>query len=352
MTHHIAVLGGDGIGPEVTQAAVTVGLAAVEDPSAIEVTWHDFGYGAQLECGESFPEATQVACARADAVLLGAIGAPGTLPADVPRPERGLLALRAMLGTYANLRPVRPHPDLIDASPLRPERVRGTDILFVRELTGGLYFGQRHTTEDQATDTATYTVAEIERVVRQACALAQTRDGRLTSVDKANVLATSRLWRRVVDEVVAAYPDVQHEHVLVDAMAMHLIARPTDFDVVVTANLFGDILTDEAAMLAGSIGMMPSASVGDQGRGLYEPIHGTAPDLAGKGVANPCGAMHSMAWLLRVSCGMEDAANRLEQAVDRAIASGVRTPDLGGTATTQAVVDAVLTNLEARQVAS
>ena len=341
MTPHVVVLGGDGIGPEVTDAALQVGLAAA-GPDAFSWASHPFGYQAYLDHGEAFPETTQTACGSADAVFLGAIGAPGTLPADVPRPERALLQLRKSLGTYANLRPVKPHAALLDASPLRPERLQGTDILFVRELTGGLYFGAHERTDDRATDTATYTTEEVTRVVRRACQLARARSGRVTSVDKANVLATSRLWRQVAERVVTdEFADITLEHVLVDAFAMQLLDRPTAFDVVVTGNLFGDILTDEAAMLAGSIGMLPSAALGDGHCGLYEPVHGTAPDIAGTGRANPYGAMASMAWMLRVSLELPNAADRLEQAIEQAVHDGVRTPDLGGQATTAEVRDAV-----------
>ncbi|MBX2796445.1 MAG: 3-isopropylmalate dehydrogenase [Myxococcales bacterium] len=349
MTRHVAVLEGDGIGPEVARAAVQVMQAAVGDPAALEVGWHPFGWSAYEAGGEAFPDATRAACLAADAVFFGAVGAPGTLPPEVPRPERALLELRASLGTWANLRPVRPHPALLDASPLRRERVLGTDILFVRELTGGLYFGPKESHPDRASDTAEYSVGEIERVIRQAADLARGRSGRLTSVDKANVLATSRLWRQTTDRVIAEdYPDITLEHVLVDAMAMHLIARPATFDVVVTSNLFGDILTDEAAMLTGSLGMLPSASVGDGERGLYEPVHGTAPDIAGRGIANPYGAMRSMVWMLRLSLGLSEAADRLDQALDDAVAAGSHTPDLGGRATTADVVRDVLARLDER----
>jgi 3-isopropylmalate dehydrogenase len=245
-----------------------------------------------------------------------------------------LLDLRATLGTWANIRPVRPHPALRDASPLRPERLEGVDILFVRELTGGLYFGEKSSSEDRASDECVYTRAEIERVVRRACEFARERDSRVTSVDKANVLETSRLWRRVTQEVVdREFPDITLEHVLVDAMAMYLLSRAADFDVIVTENMFGDILTDEASMLTGSLGMLPSASVGDfgdngTGLGMYEPIHGSAPDIAGQGIANPLGMILCVAQLLRLSCGLEDEAQAIEAAVASAIADGLRTADI------------------------
>jgi 3-isopropylmalate dehydrogenase len=287
------------------------------------------------------------ACRKADAILLGAVGGPRWAGVPVAiRPEAGLLRLRGELGLYANLRPVKVHPDLADHGPVKAERVRGVDLLVVRELTGGIYFGKQTRTADRATDECAYTVAEIERVVRRAGQLARARRGRITSVDKANVIETSRLWREVTTRLLAAeFPDVSVEHLLVDAMAMYLVSRPRDFDVIVTENLFGDILTDEASVLAGSLGMLPSASVGDGGPGLYEPIHGSAPDIAGKGIANPCGTILSAALMLRLSLGRADLAERIEAAVHAAIAGGVRTPDLGGTATTADMTAAVVAGI-------
>ena len=292
-------------------------------------------------------------CRSADAVLLGAVGGPkwdSTDPA-APRPEQGLLGLRKGLGLFANLRPVRVVPALASASPLREERARGADILIVRELTGGIYFGDRGRSDGVAHDTCIYSVEEVERIAELAFRLAGTesRGGRVTSVDKANILETSRLWRETVEQVAAAHPEVQLEHMLVDNAAMQLIARPTDFDVLLTENMFGDILSDEAAMVAGSIGLLASASIGSDGPGLYEPVHGSAPDIAGKGVANPLAMFGSIALMLRHSFEMEESAASVESAVDRVLERGLRTPDLaagsaeetrvGTAAMTQAVID-------------
>ena len=341
----VAVLSGDGIGPEVTLAALAVCQAALGEQS---VEWIEtpFGNQAYLEQGSAFPEESVQLCDEADAVLLGAVGGPEELPPDVPRPEMGLLTLRRQLDVYANLRPVRPHPVLFDTSPLRPERLEGVDILFVRELTGGIYFGAKERTKNSATDTCVYTVSEVERIVRKACQLAMDRRKKVTSVDKKNVLETSRLWSDVTERVVRdEFPEIELESLLVDAMAMHLLSRAQDFDVVVTENMFGDILTDEASMLVGSMGMLPSASLGDGTRGLYEPIHGSAPDIAGKGIANPYAAILSGAMLLRLSLGMEAAASRIEEAIEQAINDGIRTPDLGGSETTSSATDAVIARL-------
>jgi len=292
-------------------------------------------------------------CRSADAVLLGAVGGPkwdSTDPA-APRPEQGLLGLRKGLGLFANLRPVRVVPALASASPLREERARGADILIVRELTGGIYFGDRGRSDGVAHDTCIYSVEEVERIAELAFRLAGTesRGGRVTSVDKANILETSRLWRETVEQVAAGHPEVQLEHMLVDNAAMQLIARPTDFDVLLTENMFGDILSDEAAMVAGSIGLLASASIGSDGPGLYEPVHGSAPDIAGKGVANPLAMFGSIALMLRHSFEMEESAASVESAVDRVLERGLRTPDLaagsaeetrvGTAAMTQAVID-------------
>jgi 3-isopropylmalate dehydrogenase len=262
--------------------------------------------------------------------MLGAVGGPKWSDPNAPvRPEQGILALRAELGVFANLRPVRIYAELAAASPIKEDRLQGVDLMVVRELTGGIYFGDKHRSEDTASDLCTYHRYEIERIVRVAGKLAQSRRGVLCSVDKANVLETSRLWRDVCSGIVAAeFGDLTFEHMLVDAAAMHLINRPADFDVIVTENMFGDILTDEASMLAGSLGMLPSASLGDSSRGLFEPIHGSAPDIAGKGIANPCGMIASVAMLLRYSLGLEDEAMRVESALQRVIAGGARTADL------------------------
>jgi len=352
MKAHIVVLGGDGIGPEVTAAAVRV-LKKVA-----VLHGHDFAFvdaqigGVAIDAtGSPLPPRTVEACRSSDAVLLGAVGGPKwSDPAARVRPEQGLLELRRLLGVYANLRPVRASPTMADASPLKPEVIRDTDILVVRELTGGIYFGRKSRTEYEAEDLCVYTVAEIERVTRMAARLAMARRRKIASVDKANVLETSRLWREVVERVLKTeFPDVAFEHVLVDAMSMHLIRRPATFDVILTENMFGDILTDEASMIVGSLGLLPSASLGDERRGLYEPIHGSAPDIAGLGIANPFGTILSAALLLRHSLGLGDEAAGIEHAVESALDAGVRTPDIapagqGGLGTLQAT-EAILTRL-------
>lgn len=341
MTLRIAILPGDGIGPEVSACAVSVLRAAcdVED-IRLETTEHEFGGAAIDAFGEPLPDETLAACEAADAIFLGAVGGP-KWDGESVRPEAGLLALRKALNVYANLRPMRPMDCLAAFSPLRPERLAGTDMLIVRELTGGLYFGDRTEGRDAATDAMTYTAPEVERVARIAFEAAQGRSKRLASVDKANVLATSRMWRGVVNEMHKDYPDVELTHVLVDAMAMHLIQQPSSFDVIVTENLFGDILSDETSVISGSIGLLGSASLGDGTRGLYEPIHGSAPDIAGQGKANPLGAILSMAMMLRHSAGAEAAAKRIERAVEVVTRRGIRTGDIGGTAATWTVGDAV-----------
>jgi len=287
-------------------------------------------------------------CLAADAVLLGAIGGPKWSAPDAKvRPEQGLLRLRKELGVYANLRPVKLHSCLIDASTIKPEVLKGVDLVFLRELTGGIYFGEKRRDASSAVDVCTYTVAEVERITRVAARLARQRRRKLTSIDKSNVLETSRLWREVTTRVMREeFPDVALDHVLVDAAAMHLIRRPRDFDVLVTENMFGDILTDEASMLAGSLGLLPSASLGDGKRGLYEPIHGSAPDIAGRGIANPIGTILSVAMLLRHSLELTREADALEAAVTQALESGARTPDIGTSGervlTTTEMGDAVL----------
>lgn len=347
MKAKIVTLPGDGIGPEVTASAVEV-LRAVAERHGHEWTFeeHPIGGAAIDLYSDPLPPPTLVACRNADAVLLGAVGGPRwSDPKSKTRPEQGLLALRAGLGVYANLRPVTVHPRLAPLSPLKNEKLAGVDILFVRELTGGAYFGAKTRTPTQATDETKYTVAEIERVARRAFALARTRRKHVTSVDKANVLETSRLWRETVTRVAGEFPDVTLEHQLVDSMAMLLLTRPSAYDVVVTENLFGDILTDEAAALAGSLGLLPSASLGDGRSGLYEPIHGSAPDIAGKNAANPLGAILSAALLLRHSLALEAEAAAIEHAVDAVIARGVLTADLGGRAGTRDVTAAVIAAL-------
>jgi 3-isopropylmalate dehydrogenase len=328
---HIAVLAGDGIGPEVIAEALRV-LRAIAARYRHEWTLQEAPFGgiAIDQFGDPLPDSTLETALKADAVLLGAIGGPKwSTPQTKIRPETGLLRLRKQLGVYANLRPVAVHPALRNASSLKPEIVEGVDLIFVRELTGGIYFGPKTRDANQATDLCTYSVAEIERIVRVAARIAQTRRRRLLSIDKSNVLETSRLWREVCERVVRQeFPDIALEHMLVDSAAMHLIRRPRDIDVAVTENMFGDILTDEASMLCGSLGMLPSASLGEGTRGVYEPIHGTAPDIAGQGVANPYGAILSAALLLRHSFKLEQEARAIELAVHRAIDDGVRTPDI------------------------
>jgi 3-isopropylmalate dehydrogenase len=326
----ITVLGGDGIGPEVASEGVhCLNAVALRFGHEFTLTHLPFGGAAIDLTGQPLPEATLASCLAADAILLGAIGGPKWSAPDAKvRPETGLLGLRKALGTFANLRPVTIHPALRGASTLRPEVLEGVDLMFVRELTGGIYFGEKTRTADKATDLCTYTVAEVERVTRVACRLAQGRRGKVTSIDKSNVLETSRLWREVCQRVVhAEFPQIQLEHMLVDAAAMHLIRRPRDFDVLLTENMFGDILTDEASMLAGSLGLLPSASLGDGSRGLYEPIHGSAPDIAGRGIANPYGTILSVALLLRYSLQLTEEAAAVEQAVAQAITEGACTPD-------------------------
>jgi 3-isopropylmalate dehydrogenase len=291
--------------------------------------------------GSALTEEVLDACRGADAVLLAAVGGPrwDTTDPGRPRPEQGLLGLRKGLGLFANLRPVRPSPALLDASPLKRELIEGTDLLVVRELTGGIYFGAKERTAERASDLCEYSVPEIERIARTAFAAARTR---VTSVDKMNVLETSRLWREVVARVHSReFPNVELEHQLVDSAAMKLVAAPRHFDVILTENMFGDILSDEAAMLTGSLGMLPSASLGGDGPGLFEPVHGSAPDIAGSGRANPLAMILSAALMLRHGLGREDPAAAVESAVDRALAGGLRTADLGGSATTAEATEAV-----------
>ncbi len=331
MKARIAVLGGDGIGPEVTAEALRV-LEATARRGGHDFQFHPhpFGGAAIDGCGDPLPAQTLAGCLDADAVLLGAIGGPRWSDPQQPvRPESGLLRLRRELGVYANLRPVNVHPALRGASSLKPDVLEGVDLIFVRELTGGIYFGPKTRDAAQATDLCAYSAAEIERIVRVAARIARQHRRRLLSIDKSNVLETSRLWREVCSRVMASeFPDIALSHMLVDTAAMHLIRRPRDFDVEVTENMFGDILTDESSMLAGSLGLLPSASLGEGRRGLYEPIHGSAPDIAGRGIANPFGAILSAALLLRHSLGLEPEALAIERAVYRAIADGVRTADI------------------------
>jgi 3-isopropylmalate dehydrogenase len=348
----IAVLPGDGIGPEVIAQGVRC-LRAVAEAFGHELTLTElpFGGAAIDRDGDPLPESTLQACLAADAVLLGAIGGPKwSAPEAKVRPEQALLGLRKALGVYANLRPVKVHPALLSSSTLKPEIIDGVDLVFVRELTGGIYFGDKRRDARSATDVCTYAVEEIERIVRVAARLAMSRRRKLVSIDKSNVLETSRLWREVTTRVVRTeFLEVTLEHMLVDSAAMHLIRRPRDFDVLVTENMFGDILTDEASMLAGSLGLLPSASLGEGTRGLYEPIHGSAPDIAGQGIANPCGMILSVALLLRHSLGLESEAAAIEQAVSQALERGARTPDIAGerhrASSTREVGNAVLSVL-------
>jgi 3-isopropylmalate dehydrogenase len=338
----IVTLPGDGIGPEIL--APTLDL--LRELGDFEFQEHVFGGAAIDAHGIALTDETLEACGHADAVLLAAVGGPrwDTTDPAAPRPEQGLLGLRKGLGLYANLRPVRPLPALYDASPLRRDVIEGTDLLVVRELTGGIYFGEKTRTADAASDVCSYTVEEVERIARTAFEAVRTR---VTSVDKANVLETSRLWREVVTRVGAEeFPDVELEHLLVDNTAMQLVAGPAHFDVILTENMFGDILSDEAAMLTGSIGLLPSASLGAGGPGVFEPVHGSAPDIAGSGRANPLAMFLSAALMLRQGLGMQDEAAALESAVDRALDAGLRTPDLGGTATTAEATRAVLSQLQ------
>ncbi len=322
---------GDGIGPEVAAAGTRV-LDKIAAGFA-----HKFEFSEQLIGGaaidaknDPFPAATIASCRDSDAILLGAVGGPKwSDPNASIRPEQGLLALRAELAVFANLRPVQILEQLAEASPIKADRLQGVDMMVVRELTGGIYFGAKTRDEESASDLCVYHKYEVERIIRVAARLAQGRKGNLCSVDKANVLETSRFWRDItVNTLNAEFPDLNVEHMLVDAAAMHLINRPADFDVIVTENMFGDILTDEASMLAGSLGMLPSASLGESSRGLFEPIHGSAPDIAGKGIANPCGMIASVAMLLQHSLGLDEEAECIEKAIRQVIADGARTADI------------------------
>jgi len=348
----IVVLPGDGIGPEVAAEAVRVlELVAKKAGHRFEFTERLMG-GCSIDAhGVALTDEVLADCKGAHAVLLGAVGGPKwDDPKAKVRPEQGLLALRKGLGVFANLRPVRVQDALVDASPIKPDRLKGVDILVIRELTGGLYFGQpkgrdRKDGHERAFDTLEYSDYEIRRVVELAFRLAKGRKKKVTSVDKANVLESSRLWRQIAIEIGAANPGVALDHMLVDTAAMRLVTSPATLDVVVTENMFGDILTDEASVLAGSMGMLPSASIGDEGPGLYEPIHGSAPDIAGKGIANPVGTILSSAMMLRHSLGLPDEARRIEDAVDLAIEEGCRTKDLGGALGTRQMADEIIRRL-------
>jgi 3-isopropylmalate dehydrogenase len=339
----VAVLPGDGIGPEIMRSALEVLDAVVG--GGLEYEEHAFGGAAIDAHGTALTDETLAACRGADAVLLAAVGGPqwDTTDPSRPRPEQGLLALRRELELFANLRPVRPVPALYDSSPLRREVIERTELVVVRELTGGIYFGEKTRSAERASDACVYTRDEIERIARVAFGLARSR---VSSVDKANVLETSRLWREVVRELQSReFPHIEVEHVLVDTAAMRLVAAPRHFEVILTDNMFGDILSDEAAMLTGSIGLLPSASLGEGPPGLFEPVHGSAPDIAGTGTANPLAMFLSAALMLHRGLGLQREARAIESAVDKALAEGLRTPDLGGDATTAEATGAVLAHL-------
>jgi len=352
MDAKIVLLPGDGIGPEiVVQARRVLDAIGQSFGHQFSMSEHPIGGNAIDDFGDPLPQATIDACRSSDAILLGAVGGPKwDDPTAKTRPEVGLLKIRKELGLFANLRPIQTFDELVDASPIKREIVAGTDILFFRELTGGIYFGDSGRRPDPSGEAAfsemVYSTGEVERIVRLAGKAAQERRGKLTSVDKANVLEASRLWRQVAARVVKEeFPDLEYEVVLVDSMAMHLISRPKDFDVVVTGNMFGDILTDEASMLPGSLGLLPSASIGSSGPGLYEPIHGSAPDIAGKNIANPLATILATAMLLRHSLDLTKEADAIEAAVDQVLKDGHRTSDIaaGGDAiTTTQMGDAVL----------
>lgn len=352
MDAKIVLLPGDGIGPEVVaQAERVLNQLAETAGHSFELSSHPMGGNAIDDFGDPLPEATLDACKDSNAILLGAVGGPKwDDPNAKTRPEAGLLKLRKELKLFANLRPIKTYKALLESSPLRQEIVEGVDILFFRELTGGIYFGgssrSPHESGEVASSEMVYSTGEVERIVRLAAAAAKNRGNHLTSVDKANVLEVSRLWRQAAGDVVAKdFSDVDYDVVLVDAMAMHLISRPRDFDVVVTGNMFGDILTDEGSMLTGSLGMLPSASIGESGPGLYEPIHGSAPDIAGQGLANPLATILATAMLLRHSLGLEEEAALIEKAVDAVLDAGYRTKDIardGESLSTTAMADKVL----------
>ena len=331
MKAEITVLAGDGIGPEITEHALNI-LNAIEKKYGHEFTLHDalFGGIAIDETGDPYPLETRELCKKSDAVLLGAVGGPKwSDPKAKTRPEKGLLDMRLDLGVYANLRQIKTYPQLIDNSPIENAKLKDIDILFVRELTGGIYFGDKEKTDDYAKDVCEYSASEIERIVKVAADLSMKRKNKLTSVDKANVMATSQLWRSITTTMIKKeYPEIEIEHLLVDAATMHLLSRPGDFDVIVAENLFGDILTDEASMLTGSIGMIPSASLGDNNFGVYEPIHGSAPDIQGKGLANPSGMILSVAMMLKHSLNLIEESDDIENAVDEVLNDGIFTADL------------------------
>lgn len=359
MNKQIILLPGDGVGKEIMESAKHV-LNTIASEYGHRFTFHEHAIGGQAidQYETPLPEDTVKACQHADAILLGAVGGPkwDTVPVNI-RPEKGLLGIRKTLGLFANLRPVQGFPSLLKSSPLKEEIIAGSDILIIRELTGGLYFGrpsERRENGNAVVDTLYYRRDEMERIIEKAFQSAQLRKGQLTSVDKANVLESSRLWREIVNEKSKAYPDVTVEHMLVDAAAMKLITQPGSFDVIVTENLFGDILSDEASVLTGSLGMLPSASIRTDGVGLYEPVHGSAPDIAGKGIANPLGMILSTAMMLRYSFHLEEEAKEIEEAVNETLKQGYHTPDLniagGKCVSTKEMTEKVIENISARSV--
>ncbi|MBO0469712.1 3-isopropylmalate dehydrogenase [Enterococcus sp. DIV0242_7C1] len=345
MSKKIIALPGDGIGAEIMDSALTIlEEIMVQDNLEFDIERFAFGGAGIDQKGDPLPEETLEACKKADAILLGAIGGPKWDNAP-KRPEQGLLALRKALGLFANIRPISVPDAVVHLSPLKEENVRGVDFVVVRELTGGIYFGEKQLGDTEASDLCTYSKAEIQRIIRKAFEIARTRNKKVTSVDKANVLSTSKLWRHTAEEVAAEFPDCTLEHQLVDSAAMVMIQRPKQFDVIVTENLFGDILSDEASVIPGSLGMMPSASHSETGPSLYEPIHGSAPDIANQNKANPMSMILSAAMMLRQSFGLERSAQKIEAACDRVMNQGILTTDLGGKATTTEFTEAVLTEL-------
>ena len=345
MTKKIVALAGDGIGPEIMEAGLEV-LASIAEKTGFdfEIDRRPFG-GAGIDAtGHPLPDETFKAAREADAILLAAIGSPQYDNATV-RPEQGLLALRKELNLYANIRPVKIFDSLKHLSPLKPERIVGVDFVVVRELTGGIYFGDHILEEKSARDINDYSYEEVERIIRQAFEIAKGRNKIVTSIDKQNVLATSKLWRKVADEVAKNFPDVTLEHQLVDSAAMLMITNPAKFDVIVTENLFGDILSDESSVLSGTLGVMPSASHSENGPSLYEPIHGSAPDIAGQGIANPISMILSVAMMLRDSFGRYEDAERIEHAVEETLAAGILTRDIGGQASTREITEAIIERL-------
>lgn len=344
MTKKIIALAGDGIGPEIMHSGLEIlKEIAAQDDLDFTVEEKYFGGIAIDETGKALPEETLTACKNADAILLAAIGGPKWGPDETETPEKGLLALRKALNLFANIRPIKVMDAMLHLSPIKEEIVKGTDFVVVRELTGGIYFGEpRQLALDHALDTNVYNCHEIERIIRKAFDIARTRNKKVTSVDKANVLATSKLWRSIAEEVAKDYPDCELHHQLVDSAAMMLVQHPTDFDVIVTENLFGDILSDEASVLPGSLGLLPSASHSEDGPSLYEPIHGSAPDIAGQGIANPMSMILSVAMMLRQSFGYETSAEKIESACDQVMSQGIFTTDLGGTATTDEFTNKVI----------